>query len=418
MRTCTLAAALLALAVAVHALAPPAVMAPQPGMPADLMMPVTASSSSSAFAGGVTTLPSRVCPGGKAPGDVCRAAAANQPCQGDAVLDYNCRCPSVNPLREAGYVCRGAKGPCDQEELCDGRTLVCPRDVFAPAGTQCPATLTGVAPSGFPAPVCKVFGKCDGRSALRSACKTQDWCSCYTGWGQGDPKTSLCFNEAFANSRSSEINSLADQTGQFDCQQAGWVVPPRNDFPLRGLNTTIKVNRNELGQAGYASCALTKRVAVMNFQCAKGSIVANAVRTNIYWSPVAVKTYISCDRPTTCNPTGKFYQTETGYFTARPAGLDPMCRCPNGQTPWIMVDANMAQKCSKAVQAVNPDPLLITDTQTVVPINTNVQVQGVQTVSDAFTDTIVAPQVDPNAALANAAAQTAAIINGLLGLGK
>lgn len=42
----------------------------------------------------------------------------------------------------------------------------------------------------------------------------------------------------------------------------------------------------------------------------------------------------------------------------------------------IMVDANMAQKCSKAVQAVNPDPLLITDTQTVVPINTNVQVQG------------------------------------------
>jgi hypothetical protein len=42
----------------------------------------------------------------------------------------------------------------------------------------------------------------------------------------------------------------------------------------------------------------------------------------------------------------------------------------------------------------------------------------VQTVSDAFTDTIVAPQVDPNAALANAAAQTAAIINGLLGLGK
>jgi hypothetical protein len=41
-----------------------------------------------------------------------------------------------------------------------------------------------------------------------------------------------------------------------------------------------------------------------------------------------------------------------------------------------MVDANMAQKCSKAVQAVNPDPLLITDTQTVVPINTNVQVQG------------------------------------------
>ncbi len=110
--------------------------------------------------------------------------------------------------------------------------------------------------------------------------------------------------------------------------------------------------------------------------------MANAVRTNIFWSPTAIKAYVSCTMPKTCNPVGQFFQTETGWFDARPAGLNSACKwwdisdaavvgrwggpgCPadgrsaggaarssNGKTPWIMVNANMAQKCQGAVAGV------------------------------------------------------------------
>ncbi|TMB56598.1 MAG: hypothetical protein E6J56_05915 [Deltaproteobacteria bacterium] len=40
-------------------------------------------------------------------------------------------------MKTAGTVCRGASGPCDTAETCDGQTVACPADALKPAGAPC-----------------------------------------------------------------------------------------------------------------------------------------------------------------------------------------------------------------------------------------------------------------------------------------
>jgi hypothetical protein len=86
-------------------------------------------------------------------GTLCRAARESG-CDAAEVCDgASIRCPA-NAYAPAGQVCRAAAGECDAAELCSGATDECPPNVFATAGECRPAADT-----------CDVPETCSGTSA-------------------------------------------------------------------------------------------------------------------------------------------------------------------------------------------------------------------------------------------------------------
>ncbi|AKU89910.1 thrombospondin type 3 repeat-containing protein [Vulgatibacter incomptus] len=79
---------------------------------------------------------------------------ASGPCGVDQVCDgQSPLCPPDDPIAPAGTVCRPAEGPCDIEGQCDGVTAECPPDELRPEGYVC-------RPAAGP---CDVDQVCDGQ---------------------------------------------------------------------------------------------------------------------------------------------------------------------------------------------------------------------------------------------------------------
>jgi hypothetical protein len=92
----------------------------------------------------------------------------------------------------------------------------------------------------------------------------------------------------------------------------------------------------------------------------------------------------SCSAPKSCNSVNKKEEratSDTGSVILGPQnGWDPMCRCKNGKTPWLIARADTAKKCGVPVD--DPIPIAIPDTVIVVPATPGVVVTGVQNISD------------------------------------
>jgi hypothetical protein len=72
----------------------------------------------------------------------------------------NMACPA-DMKQPNTVVCRGALGPCDQAETCNGSSSACPVDSKKPGGTMCKAAGSGIHMACDPA------DRCDG---VRTSC--------------------------------------------------------------------------------------------------------------------------------------------------------------------------------------------------------------------------------------------------------
>jgi hypothetical protein len=71
--------------------------------------------------------------------DICLADGENHPDSGCLFCDLDAE-PTEWSVRPAESLCRGAVGPCDMPEACDGENPACPADEFTNPGTECGAS--------------------------------------------------------------------------------------------------------------------------------------------------------------------------------------------------------------------------------------------------------------------------------------